>query len=276
MNGSLTGTTSTAGTAAFPTTTITMSPTTSLSFSDANKGIGFSGPAGSYFANSFPSNGIAVYGYSDGCLGTTNGNTRQTTLSWLANGNVGIGTISPGYPLDVLGDIRLSGNIRSTGARAINYLVDWQHNFITAGVLGVVINGSSVQPGTDNASSCGINVGRWTAVYSVTGVIQTSDENEKDSVPLAYGIDDVMKISTIKYKWKSQADLPDTDPAKQYEYYGCCARELHSLFPELIYTDQVEGQDPVPYQLNYSELVPILINAIKDLKKEINEMKGIV
>ena len=66
-------------------------------------------------------------------------------------------------------------------------------------------------------------------------------------------------MSTIIYQWNTQSNLPDDDPTKNYKYYGVCANELSTLFPELVYGS--EG----PLQINYSELIPIIINAVKDL-----------
>ena len=43
---------------------------------------------------------------------------------------------------------------------------------------------------------------------------------------------------------------------------------MATLFPELVYDEQT------PYQLNYSELIPVLINAIKDLKAEKDALKA--
>jgi hypothetical protein len=71
------------------------------------------------------------------------------------------------------------------------------------------------------------------------------------------------------YKWKSQALLPDTDPTKKFEYYGICADQLSNIFPELVY-----NEDPsVPMQLNYSELIPVLIKAVQEQAQQINSLE---
>ena len=67
-------------------------------------------------------------------------------------------------------------------------------------------------------------------------------------------------MRTIKYKWKSQVDLPDDDPMKNFEYYGFCADELVPLFPELVYNEDTTA----PVQMNYSELLPVVVNALKE------------
>jgi len=176
-----------------------------------------------------------------------------------AGGNVGIGATNPSYSLDIatgsIGTSSTTADMRYYHSSALS------HIFYTAGTARAVINSSGVYPYSDNSGNSGNPSSRWGAVYAVNGTIQTSDETEKDSVPLLYGLDDIMKVTTIKYKWKTQADLPDDDPTKNYEYYGVCARELNTLFPELVYNETA------PYQINYSELTPILINSIKDLKK---------
>jgi len=169
------------------------------------------------------------------------GQASALVMSILANGNVGINDAAPNNKLVVNGSTWLNG--------------------------ATYINGDT-RPSLDNTSSMGTATFRWNAVYAVNGTIQTSDEKDKDSIPLPYGINDLMKISTIKYKWKTQIDLPDDDPRKNYEYFGICARELDTIFPELVYNETE------PFQINYSELMPICIKAIQDLKKEKDELSN--
>ena len=57
-------------------------------------------------------------------------------------------------------------------------------------------------------------------------------------------------------------------PEKGYEYYGVCADQLDPLFPELIYNRQR------PFQNNYQELIPVCINAIKDLNAKVDALSS--
>ena len=123
----------------------------------------------------------------------------------------------------------------------------------------MTINGNII-PGIDNAYSAGLSGNRFTAVYASGGVITTSDSSEKDLTILPYGLNELIQIRTIMYKWKSQALLPDTNPEKNFQYYGICADQLSAIFPELVY-----NEDPnVPMQLNYSELIPVVIKAVQE------------
>ena len=123
----------------------------------------------------------------------------------------------------------------------------------------MTINGN-ILPGDDDSWSVGSNGLRFTAVYASGGVIETSDSSEKDLIILPYGLNEVMQVRTIMYKWKSQALLPDTDPKKNFQYYGICADQLSNIFPELVYNENPN----VPMQLNYSELIPVVIKAVQE------------
>jgi hypothetical protein len=236
-------------------------------------------------------NGIVIGGWAQTAglrIGTTSSNF---------SGNVGIGTAAPGPRLHVVGGnmgvntgngigfrMEILGYNNSVGASAIyasgtdalrfagdadsiaqrsfsfgyhttnNPDLTWNARFIVSSFNG------SIYPGVDNFANCGGSGNRWNSVFAVNGTIQTSDSNVKDAVSLSYGIHEILQMRTIKYKWKSQADLPEDDPAKNFEYYGFCADELAPLFPELVYNEDTSA----PVQMNYSEILPVVVNALKE------------
>jgi hypothetical protein len=72
---------------------------------DANHGLGYYAVytgTGNYA--SYTVDGPVLYGYKGGALGTNQAGNKNIALSWLANGNVGIGTSNPGsYRLAIEG-----------------------------------------------------------------------------------------------------------------------------------------------------------------------------
>ena len=75
-------------------------------------------------------------------------------------------------------------------------------------------------------------------------------------------------MSPVSYNWKTE---PGTN-----NKIGLIAQEVKKLIPEVVIGDETKET----LGMNYGELVPVLINAIKelkgqvdDLKKEINELK---
>jgi hypothetical protein len=186
-----------------------------------------------------------------------------TAMTIANSGNVGIGTSNPQYSLDIY-----DGNIGTSGTTSnMNYYAN-QHSFYVNGVDKVAINNNVLFPAVDNTVSLGVPNGqRWTALYAVNGTIQTSDSNLKDWEPLPYGLAEVNQIEPIKFQWKSQKDLPDDDPEKDAYYYGVCANQFvgsNALLPELVY----QSGSNAPLQVNYSELIPVLINAVKELSSK--------
>jgi hypothetical protein len=191
-----------------------------------------------------------------------------------STGNVGIGTASPAAALDVYGTTVgasfTTGCITNSGGSLnLNAGVNAVY-FSTLGAVRVYVNASSMAPNVDNTHTCGAGGNRWVSVWSVNGTIQTSDSRHKDSAPLGYGLSEILQANTIMYSWKTQASLPDTDPEKNFKYFGVCADELVSVMPELCYAENPD----VPIQINYSELIPVCMNAIKELSAENAQLKA--
>jgi photosystem II stability/assembly factor-like uncharacterized protein len=133
-----------------------------------------------------------------------------------------------------------------------------------------VLQWNNLTPFLDNSFYLGNSARRWAALYAANGTIQTSDSALKDAVPLPYGLNELVQVRTIKYKWKSQADLAEDDPLKSFEYYGFCADELAPLFPELVYNEDKDS----PVQMNYAEMLPVVVNAVKEMKGQLDVVRG--
>ena len=180
-----------------------------------------------------------------------NGQTIQTS-GWLLGQNIGAGNSQTG-----------GSGVVWTQELHVNTIYG-QGGTSSSCVDFIVIR--QITPPSNNQGSIGTNNTAFASIYgqniySANGTIQASDSILKDFVPLEYGLTSLLQIDTIKYKWNN---LDIDDPNKDYEYYGVKADQLVDIFPELIYTET-----PI-HQINYSELIPICINAIKDLKSLID------
>ncbi|WP_049976020.1 tail fiber domain-containing protein [Azospirillum sp. B506] len=94
----------------------------------------------------------------------------------------------------------------------------------TALVAGLVPNGQSavreaarltsgaLLPGSDGTINLGATYKRWNDVYAVNAVIQTSDEEQKrDIAPCALGMDFVLALQPIEYRWRDVVEAEVTE-----------------------------------------------------------------
>lgn len=132
---------------------------------------------------------------------------------------------------------------------------------------GVEVSYDRFNATTDNIFALGVPLLRWTAVYAVNGTIQTSHSSQKNYEPIPYGLHELMRITPIIYSWKTQEALPDDHVEKNYKYYGVLADEVDKILPELCYTETDK------YQLNYSELIPVIIKSVQELNDIVKALK---
>lgn len=104
--------------------------------------------------------------------------------------------------------------------------------------------------------------------FNSNGIQESSDARfKKDVAPLENALSNVMKIEGVSYTWK-QDEFPDRNFGSKTEI-GVIAQELEKVYPELVATDS-EGYKSV----QYSHLVPILIEAIKEQQSLISQLEA--
>lgn len=192
---------------------------------------------------------------------------------------IGNGTVStPGNALtvykngntDITGVIRSRGNTWPTAGAGVEiaydntlgkgYIQSYDRN--TATWKNLAIGAFDVFPVQDNYSNLGIPGNRWAAVYAVNGTIQTSDRRlKKDINDIPYGLNSILKLHPVSFKWKK---------GNQNVNLGLIAQDVQKVIPEVV--DIGDDKDKT-LGLNYSELIPVLISAIKEQQKEIEELE---
>ena len=193
---------------------------------------------------------------------------RKNAMTVLRNGNVGIGILDPNATLEIDRGTGGSGTAAFRGtahASHFNYSTD-EYTYIRAGKdNGVVvlndIPGGKVGIGT-SAPGEKLDVAGNIRCVSLT---QTSDSRlKKDISPLQNSLQKIIQLNGYNYFWKS--DVLDNSLQT-----GILAQEVKKIFPELVKEDK-DGM----LSVNYSGLIPVLIESIKEQQKEIEELKRLL
>lgn len=116
----------------------------------------------------------------------------------------------------------------------------------------------NVVPTVTATYNLGTSTLRWNNVYT-NNLIQVSDRRMKTNIKtLNYGLKEVLALRPVSFNWK-------TKPHTEHKV-GLIAQEVRKIVPEVV----VGNETKETIGMNYAELVPVLINAIKQQQQEID------
>jgi trimeric autotransporter adhesin len=175
-----------------------------------------------------------------------------------STGMVGIGTTSPFYALDVQSPNFATMTVSSTynGGNVLQALAGGN----TGNTYGIYATG----PSTGYA-------GYFSGNVYCTGLYLGSDEKLKQNIkPLENVLDKVMKLETKTYHFKTEGFEKMYLPTEKQ--YGFIAQDIEVIFPELVRLNPAKGEEqPIEFKaVNYIGMIPILTEAIQELKGELN------
>jgi len=148
----------------------------------------------------------------------------------------------------------------------------------TTGNLLTITNNSDNRVLTATGSSTSIN-GETGLTYdgstlSVSGAItatgditaySSSDRRLKDNInPIPDALNKVMSISGVEFDWNDKADSVNTG-----HDFGVIAQEILEILPEA-----VKQRDTGYLAVRYDRIIPLLVEAVKELNKELKELKS--
>ena len=212
-------------------------------------------------------------------LSSTAFSTMDNYSSFTAAGDAGDDqTISSGNTLTLTGtngitttgaagdSVDIALNAAQTGITSIYnaalYVGRDTHNrfdFNTDNVIKVSVN--AVDDEFRFAAGGNFHANADVVAYSST---VASDMSLKENITdTKYGLDDVMKLRGVDFDWKRD-DMGHS--------VGVVAQEVEAVIPELV--KDVVGLRGKFKAVDYNKLVPVLIESIKELKKEIDDLKS--
>lgn len=188
----------------------------------------------------------------------------------ISNGRLGIGTLTPQNKLDVIGGITVASSsvyTNSTNFDALGIFSSTNYSITAGSRLYLNTNGSTNTAvmilNTTGEVAIGYGNPSWAYKLDVNGSIrcstltQTSDIRLKSSVEdLRMGLNEVVNLQPKSYIKNSKQE------------YGFIAQDVQGVI------DQVVEDSGDYLGLKYIEIIPVLVNAIKELKSELDELKN--
>lgn len=184
----------------------------------------------------------------------------EALVAKYSSGNIGIGTNAPQSKLDVNGSIHISGAGLLTPAGALYYGM-----FPHSGVgLGLYSGAGAISFWTGNSPVEGMRLtGSNLNVVGEVASFYTSDQRLKTNIKSFSALDIINKLKPVEFNWNGKAKELNTEKDDR-KNYGLIAQEIEQVLPELIHPIYKEYKS-----VDYIQLIPILIQAIKELQQEI-------
>jgi hypothetical protein len=181
---------------------------------------------------------------------TCNLKAQTNSIKVSSTGLVGINLATPLYQLDVSGKVQMAYNGRS-----------------------ILFDGAAFMPSPSLTLDLGLSGNYWNRLYASVAFFNSqpvigSDEKIKTNImDLPLMKDKVKLLRPVSYNLKSDIIGVELDPAIRGLQYGFIAQEFQKVFP-----DMVNLRDDGMLGIRYSELIPVLVQALKEQQDQIDAL----
>ena len=248
--------------------------------------------AGSYIfsgTNIYLNSGYRLRGIKsgDGALSVDNSNIVAGILE--DNNRVLLGAALNSAPTEIRSPSVIYLKCGGTTSDESRYTLKLTYDTISDVTYGYLMPGYNTNGGTSYTNLGGANH-KWRNVYATNGTIATSDRNLKRDIK--YLSDKYLNLfdllQPVSYKMiegdRTHIGFIAQDVEDAMNTVGLSAEDFAGLCKDIKYIKNEDG-DETPlindsgeyeylYSLRYSEFIPIAIAKIKQLEKEIKELKG--
>jgi hypothetical protein len=210
------------------------------------------------------SNTFNEQGYSDVDFRVESDNQTHMFFVDAGQDNIGIGTSSP----DSGADVHIYGG--TNGWLYIDGAQDSGLKILDGGTMRWEIFNSTGSSDRlyirDEESDTGVYIAQdatdWTSLSDIS--LKT------DITSISNALSKVNSIRGVNFKWKKyKPDGSKPIPSRDRNRIGCIAQEVNEVLPEAVDTSK-DGE----WGVSYSTLIPLLVEAVKELSAEVDILKN--
>jgi len=194
----------------------------------------------------------------------------------VATGLAGTGTTATSGVLNVIGGNGITANANDVAVTAAQTTITGVHNaalqigrdshnefdFSTDNVIKVSVNAVD----DEFRFSAGGTFHADADIVAYSSTVASDRKLKTNITDTKYGLSDVLKLRGVDFNWKEKFEGKRD--------VGFIAQEVQEIIPELVKeVDSLKEEGETHLTVDYSKVVPVLIEAIKEQQKQIDELK---
>ena len=154
----------------------------------------------------------------------------------------------------------------------------WLNALTINATTGTASFAGAVRPAADNAVTLGASGARWSAIWSATGTIQTSDARQKtDIAPTDLGLDFVLALQPVKFRYAVGGHAGEQPLPGRRTHYGLLAQQVLAALGDRDFAGHIlsDPADPDSEQgLRYDQFIAPLIAAVQTLAARVAALEA--